>query len=271
MGRFIAVVRESCRLLAASPRLLRSLLGWLIPGLIATEACCLGLAALHGGGELPIAVAALLWWAFVSLFMVGGAILLIRPDGVRIDYYGVPNGLSAIRAWACLPVLLAAYLSLPANFGLIFWCSVGGTTAMFDYIDGAIARRWGPVTELGKALDPAMDAVFFSLGAIGATSPAIGILPVWLAVVILVRYLGPLLATPVVLLMRRRPELVHTPWGRRNTALVGAVFFALMWVRIFGGPVGIVALVIALPTVVPTMMLHFASLFDRVRRAPMAA
>src|ERR1035441_782867 len=112
-----------------------------------------------------------------------------------------------------------------------------------------IARRYGPVTVLGKAMDPFGDALYFVVGAIG--SCALGIVPIWLAVLIVVRYAGPVILTPLVLLTGRRPELVYTVWGRRNTMLTGIVLFALYWVRLFAGPVDIVALIIALPSLVP--------------------
>jgi hypothetical protein len=93
-------------------------------------------------------------------------------------------------------------------------------------------------------------------------------MPFWLMVFIYVRYLGPLLATPVVLLARRRPELVHTPWGRRNTLYIGVVVFTLMWVKIAGGPVDGVALAMGIPLVVVTALLHFWQLAVRAYRAP---
>jgi hypothetical protein len=87
---------------------------------------------------------------------------------------------------------------------------------------------------------------------------------------LLVRYLGPLTLVPIVFLMRRRPELVATTWGRRNTLYTGVALFTLMWVRIFHGPVDTVALIGALPVVGLTTLLHFASLAGRVARAPVA-
>ena len=59
-------------------------------------------------------------------------------------------------------------------------------------------------------------------------------------------------------------------WGRRNTGLTGLVLFVLFWVRLFGGPVGIVALIIAIPTLMPTVLLHFAALMRRVAESPRA-
>ncbi|MFN2451539.1 MAG: CDP-alcohol phosphatidyltransferase family protein, partial [Candidatus Dormibacteria bacterium] len=180
--------------------------------------------------------------------------------------YGIPNGLTALRAWFCLPLILDASLRLPGELALILWCSTGFAAGMLDYVDGLIARRVGPITELGRAMDPAMDSLFFSMAAVGNLE--LGIVPPWLTVVLLVRYLGPFLLTPLVLLAGRRPELVHTAWGRRNTALVGLTLFACMWTRIFRGPVDLVALAVGLPLVVPTMLLHFINLARRTAASP---
>lgn len=117
-------------------------------------------------------------------------------------------------------------------------------------------------------MDPFGDALYFSVGTIGSWQ--LGIVPLWLAIFVVARYAGPVMLTPLVLLTGRRPELVHTVWGRRNTALIGVVLFVLYWVRLFGGPVDIVALIIALPTLVPTALLHFAALAKRVAASPRA-
>ncbi len=262
----MALFTQAITLLGQSRQLRVSLARWLVFGLAYTEGFCLVVAWLHGGGFVEVSLGGALWWAFVSLFMVGGAPLLVIPGGGRLSYYGIPNGLSAMRAWSCLPLLLTTSLPLPGNLGLILWCSVGGCVGMLDYVDGLVARSAGPITELGQAIDPAMDALFFSVAAV--SSWQVGIVPLWLAILILVRYMGPMLATPVVFLLHRRPQLVHTGWGRRNTALVGLVVFVLMWFRIFGGPVDTVAVLIGVPLLVPTMLLHFWALGDRVRHAP---
>ena len=213
-------------------------------------------------------IGAVVWWALVAAVFVGGAVLLTTPAGNRIDYYGLPNGLSALRAWSCFPLLLCAFLALPSGVGFALWCIVGGVAALLDYFDGMIARAFGPLTDLGKALDPAMDALFFSMAAIGNVSPQIGILPSWLGAWILLRYLGPLLLTAIVFAMGRRPELGRTDWGRRNTILTGAVLSTLMVTRIFGGPVTAVGLVVGVPLLVPSALLHFMSLARRLKEAP---
>jgi len=242
---------------------------WALFGLLVTVAFADVVAAQDGMSSiLVVSAAAVAWWAFISVIFCAGAALLLTPSGQEVDHYGVPNGLTAIRAWLCLPLFLCAWLSLPGRLGLLLWGAVGGPVGMLDALDGFIARRFGQVTVLGKALDPLMDTLFFIIAAAG--SLLLGIVPLWLAVLIAFRYGAPLIGTPIVLVARRRPELVHTTWGRRNTMLTGAVLFTLLLVRVAGGPVGTVALIVALPTLVPTMALHFVSLARRAASAPIA-
>lgn len=267
MAGLLALFAEATQLLSAQPPLRRSFLGWTGFGLAFTVAASTGVGLLHDRSSLPpILVGAVAWWLFVCLFVLGGAPLLVDPHGRHVGRYGVPNGLTALRAWFCLPLLLDASLRLPGEVALILWCSTGFAAGMLDYVDGLIARRVGPITELGRAMDPAMDSLFFSMAAVGNLE--LGIVPLWLTVVMLVRYLGPFLLTPLVLLSGRRPELVHTSWGRRNTALIGLTLFVCMWTRILHGPVDVVALGLALPLVVPTGVLHFLDLARRTAAAP---
>ena len=267
-GGLGALLGDARTLIASSQSLRRSLVLWLATGLVVSEASTLALALLHGGGALPLCLGALACWIFVAAFLAGGTSLLRTPDGARVWVLGVPNGLSALRAWLTYPLILCAALSLPGSLGLYLWISVGGSTGMLDFVDGYVARRFGPVTALGKALDPAMDALFFAVAAVG--NWLVGIAPGWLAAGILVRYLGPFLGTPLVFLAGKRPELVHTVWGRRNTAAIGLVLFVLMIVRLIGGPVNTVALAIAIPLLLPTFALHVVALVRRTAQAPRA-
>ena len=247
--------------------LLGSLLRWSVLGLVFVEALAVGVGRVDSAHTALIAgLAGFGWWLLIVVVLIGGATLLVTPDGKRIDYYGVPNGLTAVRAWSCAPLLVCAFAALPGELGLILWCSIGGPAGLLDMVDGYIARRVGPITLLGRALDPAGDALFFAVAALGSWH--LGILPAWLALVLLVRYLGPLLGTPIVFLARRRPELGFTEWGRRNTLFTGVVLFTLMWVRIFHGPVGLVALLIGVPLLVTTTLLHFVALGRRAWEAP---
>ena len=177
---------------------------------------------MHGAAALPGAVVATAaWWIAVTIGIIGGAAMLLTPDGNTVDRYGIPNGLTALRAYACVPLLFVATLSLPGRLALALWAGVGGAAGLLDAVDGFIARRWGPITVLGKAMDPFGDALFFVIGAIGCWT--LGIVPLWLAILVVFRYAGPVVLTPLVLLTGRRPEFVYTVWGRRNTMLTGAV------------------------------------------------
>lgn len=265
---FSGLLARAFHRLGESAQLRSSLLVWLAVGLIASLGFSVAVAWVHGAGLLIAALLTLGWWVVVSLVMVGGAALLVGSDGQSVNRYGVPNGLSALRAWLCLPLLLCAAWSLPHRLGLILWVSVGGSVGMLDAVDGWYARRWGPVTQLGKAIDPAMDALYFSVAALSFV--LLGIVTWWLATLIVVRYLAPLLLTPIVFLLRRRPELVRTNWGKRNTVLTGLVLTVCMLVDVAGGPVTLTNAVVGLPLLVPTALLHFRALGQRLAASPVA-
>jgi phosphatidylglycerophosphate synthase len=258
---------DSLGRLRASRRLRLSLLGWSVLGLSVCAGISVPVAALVSPPAAAwAALGSVLWSVVVTLVLVGGGAMLVTPDGRRIDYYGLPNGLTALRAYTCFPLILCAALPLAGNTGLYLWCAIGMPAGALDLVDGWIARRFGPVTELGEALDPLGDAVFFSVGAVGCV--LVGIIPAWLGGVMLLRYAGPLLLTPIVFLMRRRPALVHTEWGRRSTLLTGVVLFVCMVVRLAGGPVQVPAILLGIPLLVTTTVLHFATLWRRVAEAP---
>jgi phosphatidylglycerophosphate synthase len=265
---FVSFYREALGLFRGNRHLRLSFAFWAGLGFLFTEALGIGVAQMDSRAwVLAAAILCAVWWVLVSIVLAGGAALLITPkDGRRIDFYGVPNGLTALRAYAVVPLMITATVSTPGRTGFVIWTAIAGTTGMLDAVDGFIARRAGPLTELGRAFDPGMDALFFSAAAYAAWR--LGIVPFWLMVFIYVRYLGPLLATPVVFLARRRPELVHTVWGRRNTLYIGVVVFVLMWVKILGGPVDAVALGMGVPLLGVTALLHFWALAVRTYRAP---
>jgi phosphatidylglycerophosphate synthase len=264
---FLALYGESLALLRTDPGVRRSLVRWTLLGFVATEGFAVPVANLDSHrAALAAGLAGLGWWLLVSLAFAGGAVWLRRPDGERVHFYGIPNGLTALRAYSCLPLILCATLPLGDDRGLILWIVIGGAAGMLDAVDGWIARRFGPITELGKAFDPAGDALFFAMAAVGNWQ--LGIVPGWLAGLMLARYVGPLVATPLVFLARRRPELVYTRWGRLNTMLTGVVLFVCMLVRVTHGPVDAVALAVGAPLLGGTTVLHVIGLVRRTLEAP---
>ncbi len=70
-----------------------------------------------------------------------------------------------------------------------------------DWIDGAIARRTGAVTELGRILDPLADRLAVAAGVIAMA--VAGLFPAWAAALILVRDVGVFVAGAALLTRRR--------------------------------------------------------------------
>ena len=54
-----------------------------------------------------------------------------------------------------------------------------------DWVDGLVARRTGQVSELGKVLDPTADRLAIAAGLIAFVVR--GVIPLWAALLILVR------------------------------------------------------------------------------------
>lgn len=122
----------------------------------------------------------------------------------------IPNVLSVVRL-ACLPVFLYLLLSLHHRAPAAGLLAVLGAT---DFVDGYIARRWNQVSNLGKILDPVADRLLLFVG-IGAILID-GTVPVWFAVVVLIREVAVGGVTVVIgLLGARRAEV--TWWGKAGT------------------------------------------------------
>jgi phosphatidylglycerophosphate synthase len=127
---------------------------------------------------------------------------------------GVANQVSLARAHLAAPAL--AYSVLPGRLGLL--AVVLAIAGLTDLVDGTIARRFDKPSTLGGGLDPVVDGVLLGAVAIGLALG--GTIPLWLALVIIARYLLPAVAGFVLLTMGRRPELRHTVSGQISTALI---------------------------------------------------
>src|SRR5438067_104967 len=79
-------------------------------------------------------------------------------------------------------------------------------------------RRVRRPTQFGGALDPVVDGVFLGALCIGLAFG--GFIPLWLALVVIARYLLPALGGGVLIALGRRPELRHTLTGQVSTTLI---------------------------------------------------
>ena len=161
----------------------------------------LGLGLLWVGLAQPPAPA----WVLVAWFAAVAVVEAFIP--------GEANQVSLARAHLAAPALV---YSLAAELGLL--AVVLAVAGLTDLVDGTIARRFDRPSTLGGGLDPIVDGVLLGGVAIGLAIG--GIFPLWLAGVIVARYLLPAVGGLVLIYLHRRPELRHTVSGQISTALI---------------------------------------------------
>lgn len=168
-------------------------------------------------------VTSLLWWAIlmVDLGLHLGLMVNLESGELRSSI-GVPNQLTELRAFAAIWVAWGAYwLTHGIAVPLV---AVFGVAALTDLLDGWIARRAHASTRWGRLYDPFMDGIFFGVSAIALA--VIGVLPQWIAALVVFRYALPVVGAIAYLFVRRRTLRVrHTPWGRASSASIAATIF----------------------------------------------
>jgi cardiolipin synthase len=176
---------------------------------------------------------------------------------------GEANQVSLARAYLAAPAL--AYSQSPGMLG--FLAVAIAIAGLSDLVDGTVARRFERPSTLGGGLDPVVDGVFMGAVAVGLSVG--GAFPVWLAGVVVARYLLPALGGAVLIAMHRRPELRHTLTGQVSTSLilvlVGGVCLLRGLNQDSGALVGAAEVVIPVATVATFVHLAWVS------RRPVAA
>ena len=107
----------------------------------------------------------------------------------RTPVVNVPNALTVLRV-LCVPLV-----------GVLLWVDGGAAgpartaaavlfilASLTDFVDGALARRYGLVTTFGKIADPIADKALIGVALVGLS--LLGELAWWITVVILVREIG---------------------------------------------------------------------------------
>src|ERR1700704_3680909 len=112
-----------------------------------------------------------------------GWFVLVAAFGCFVP--GIANQVSLARAYLAAPALMYSLSSERLGF-LALVLAVAGLT---DLVDGTIARRFDKPSTFGGGLDPVVDGVL--LGAVAMGLAAGGTIPIWIAVVIVARYLVP--------------------------------------------------------------------------------
>lgn len=109
--------------------------------------------------------------------------------GLAPSRWNLPNTVTVVRI-AIVPVFAAVLLADGGSS--VGWrvaaFAVFAVAAVTDRLDGYLARRMDLVTDLGKLLDPIADKLL--IGTALVLLSALGDLPWWVTVVVLVRELG---------------------------------------------------------------------------------
>jgi cardiolipin synthase len=176
---------------------------------------------------------------------------------------GPANQVSLARAYLAAPALVYA---LHQDFGLL--AVVVALAGLSDLVDGTIARRFAHPSMLGGGLDPVVDGIFTGSLVIGLAVG--GILPGWLALVVIARYLLPALAGGALLAMGRRPELRHTVMGQVSTVLILVLVGGVCLFRALGQDSSelLTAAEVVIPLATVATYVHLAFALRRPAGAP---
>jgi len=173
---------------------------------------------------------------------------------------GAANQVTLTRAYLAAPALV--YSLVPE--GLLPLAAVVTLAGLTDVVDGAIARRLERPTRLGGGLDPVVDGVFFGALALGLAAGQA--YPAWLAATVVVRYGLPAAVGAGLLLLGRRLELSHTPFGQASTLLIGVLLGGVALLRGLGQDTRL--LLAVTEVLIPVAVLAtFANLYWANRRA----
>nr|WP_041554000.1 CDP-diacylglycerol--glycerol-3-phosphate 3-phosphatidyltransferase [Cellulomonas fimi] len=137
--------------------------------------------------------------------------------------------------------------------------------AVTDRLDGWLARRSGQITDLGKLLDPIADKLL--VGSALVLLSALGDLPWWVTLVILVRELG---ITAMRFFLLRYVVLPASRGGKLKTVLQSvAIGLYLLPLDQLPDAVGVVAAVVMGAALVVTVVtgLDYVRTAVRIRRA----
>ena len=166
-----------------------------------------------------------------------------------VSAWNIANALTVLRL-VLVPVFLVVLFHGTGNetgWRVAAWV-VFALASITDRIDGDLARKRGLITEFGKLADPIADKALVGASLIGLS--ALGELPWWVTVVILVREVGVTLLRFWVI----RHGVIAASRGGKLKTLLQAVAIGLFvlppwgWLRDIAWVVMIAAIVVALVT-----------------------
>jgi cardiolipin synthase (CMP-forming) len=130
--------------------------------------------------------------------------------------FTIPNVITMVRL-AALPLFVYLIFGAENRFAAGWVLFAIGCT---DWVDGYLARRLGQVTTVGKVLDPVADRLLFFVG--GGAILIDGSVPLWVAVLVLVREVAVAAGTLVLAALGARRIDVTWPGKAATFLLMGA-------------------------------------------------
>lgn len=146
---------------------------------------------------------------------------------MRVHVFNAANQVTLLRAYLAVPVF---FFAVGRDYPAV--AVVVAIAGLSDLVDGTIARRLGQQSNFGGGLDPVVDGIFMGAFVVGIAIS--GAIPLWLALVVIARYLLPALAAGVLLLTGRQPELRHTVTGQISTVLIFVLIGGICLIRGLG-------------------------------------
>jgi CDP-diacylglycerol--glycerol-3-phosphate 3-phosphatidyltransferase len=142
-----------------------------------------------------------------------------------VSPWNIANVLTVLRL-ALVPFFVVC-LFLPGLGWRLGALGVFAVASITDHLDGELARRYGLITDFGKIADPIADKAL--TGAALVSLSALGELPWWITIVILVREIG---ITLLRLLLLRHAVIPASYGGKVKTVLqIAAIaLYILPWV-----------------------------------------
>lgn len=142
---------------------------------------------------------------------------MTAPTPAKPSNFNLPNVLTSLRI---VVIPLFVWLVLADHMWWAF--GVFGALMITDKLDGDIARARNLVTDFGKIADPIADKALMTAALVSLN--IIGVLPIWVTVVILVREFG---ITVWRLVMLRRGLVVPASKGGKIKTTLQALAVAL--------------------------------------------
>jgi cardiolipin synthase len=137
----------------------------------------------------------------------------------------LPNVLTAVRLLSIVPFFFLAMYGRDREALVLFF--LAGLT---DTLDGAIARRLGQSSKLGRLLDPLADKIFTGVAfvALAAFRPHNSSIPLWVMLAVILRDVLILLGSFLVFRVSRNTGFKPSAYGKLNTFLeIGVVVLFL--------------------------------------------